>query len=104
MTRVLTLEAEYGCYPIWEVLTPPDGDGVRNINVAELGLSQSLVKHLLDWASEFDSTLDHDYPPDSGFPTNEALRRFNIIGSTLAESLQRELGTGVIVKHVPYKG
>lgn len=104
MTRILRLEAEYECYPLWEIMTPPDGESVRNVDPAELGISPPLVNRLLDWKSEFDSTLNHDYPPDSEFPTNEARDRFKVMGAAIAESLRQELCSGIFIEHVPYSG
>jgi len=47
---------------------------------------------LSKWAAMYDETLDSDYPPNSGFKSEELEREFKREGELLAESLRSELG------------
>lgn len=47
---------------------------------------------LTRWTAIYDETLDADYPPNSGFKSEDLEREFKREGERLAESLRSELG------------
>lgn len=67
-------------------------DEYGDINPCKLPISKELQLRLLKWASIYDQTLDFDYPPNSGFKTEELERDFKQEGERLVESLRVELG------------
>ncbi|CAD5201617.1 hypothetical protein [Pseudomonas sp. FEN] len=58
----------------------------------ELPISKELQERLLKWAAIYDETLDVDYPPNSGFKSEELEREFKSEGERLVISLRNELG------------
>jgi hypothetical protein len=58
----------------------------------ELPISKELQERLIKWAAIYDETLDVDYPPNSGFKTNELECEFKFEGERLAKDLRGELG------------
>jgi len=85
---------DYQCYPLWDIgETGPD-----NIDPGLLPISEPLAEALLAWASDFDGILNWDYPPNSGFSTQQEEERFVAKGRELATRLQAELGSrGAVV-------
>jgi hypothetical protein len=84
--------ADYQCFPLW-------GEGA-NIGPATLPISPGLVASLQQWATDFDATLNQDYPPDSGFADEGAERQFRTRGQALAEQLATELGDQYAITYV----
>lgn len=87
--KKIKLMADYECFPLWDA--SPEGGG-RNINPDELPISSSLKDRLNLWALKYDNTLNRDYPPDSGFKSDEEENQFNIEGRSIFEKLKEELG------------
>ena len=85
--RNLKLMADYECFPLWET----DENGLKNINPNELSISEELKRDLLAWADKYDSTLDWDYPPDSGFKYKQEKLESEATGENLYERLKGEL-------------
>lgn len=79
--------ADYGCYPLWWV----DKSLTGNIDPAKLPLSPETFHRLSNWASAYDATLNLDYPPDSGFASEEEAQAFELEGISLWQQLQKEL-------------
>lgn len=86
--RTIKVMADYQCFPLWEA-SPGE---VGNIDPDDLPISQSLKERLATWARAFDATLNMEYPPDSGFESEEAEVEFKREGHRLAEQLRDELG------------
>lgn len=86
--RNIKLMADYQCYPLWDMSLDEYGD----IAPCELPTSNELQLRLSKWAAVYDETLDADYPPNSGFKSEELEREFKREGERLAESLRSELG------------
>lgn len=84
----IKLMADYQCHPLWDMSPDEYGD----IAPCELPISDELQLRLSKWAAVYDETLDADYPPNSGFKSEELEREFKREGERLAESLRRELG------------
>jgi hypothetical protein len=62
-SKMLKIMPEYQCFPLWL-----KGDGIfENISPDDLPISNALKIRLTNWQNKFDSTLNHDYPPESGF-------------------------------------
>lgn len=89
----IKLMADYQCYPLWNVSPGESGD----IDPSELPISKGLQQHLLKWVAIYNETLDQDYPPNSGFKTQELEIKFKVEGERLAECLKVELGSGFSV-------
>jgi hypothetical protein len=88
MTRELKLMTDYHCFPLWEPLE----DGTRNVSPDELPLSSDLREALREWAAAYDRTLNHDYPPLSGFASPAEEGAFEVEGRRLWKELQAQLG------------
>jgi hypothetical protein len=67
-------------------------DEYGDMDPCELPISKELQKRLLKWAAIYDETLDVDYPPNSGFKSEELEREFKLEGERLVISLRDELG------------
>jgi hypothetical protein len=86
--KSIKLMADYQCHPLWNMSPGEYGD----INPDDLPISQGLKDQLHAWARVFDTTLNMDYPPDSGFESEEAETEFRRAGYRMAEQLRAELG------------
>jgi hypothetical protein len=86
--KCIKLMADYQCYPIWNMSPGEYGD----MAPCELPISKELQERLLKWAAIYDETLDVDYPPNSGFKSEELEREFKSEGERLVISLRGELG------------
>ncbi len=51
----------------------------------------------MKWAAIYDETLDVEYPPNSGFKSEELERDFKLEGERLVINLRDELGPGFSV-------
>jgi hypothetical protein len=91
--RNLKLMADYNCFATW------DTDAPDNVNPDELPISMELKSRIHEWEAEFDSTLNRSDPASSGFPTEAALRYFDLEGMKIWQSLKDELGSEY---HVQY--
>ena len=80
----LKLMSDYHCFPLWAM--------PGNIDPDDLPLSDELKSALHQWATSYDRTLNHDYPPDSGFADPKDEEAFEVEGVRLGQELQRELG------------
>ena len=87
--------ADYGCFPLWE--TDPDRAG--DIDPCSLPIDEALRERLAAWAAAYDSTLNQDDPPHSGFASPAAELDWLRMGDVLAADLQRALGAGVTVTY-----
>ncbi|WP_455914717.1 hypothetical protein [Pseudomonas syringae] len=85
----IKLMPDYQCHPLWNMSPDEYGD----IAPCELPISEELQRRLTKWAAMYDETLDSDYPPNSGFKSEELEREFKQEGVLLAECLRDELGT-----------
>lgn len=90
----LKVMADYGCWPVW------DEDGSPyNVDPALLPIAEVLCTRLLAWAEWFDRFLNWDDPGGSRTVSAAEELAFNSEGRTLAENLQRELGTEATVRY-----
>lgn len=83
----IKLMVDYQCHPLWNMSPDEYGD----IAPCELPISEELQERLSKWAAIYDETLDADYPPNSGFKSEELESEFKREGERLAESLRNEL-------------
>ena len=97
--KTFRLRAVYGAPPIFN----PDVDEMGYMEPSELRLSASLLAQLDEWHREFQRTFSDDYPPDSGFASEDDRRRHNVRGAELAALLQQELGASVRIEFIPIK-
>lgn len=86
--KYIKLMADYQCHPLWNMTPDEYGD----IDPCELPISEELQLRLSKWASIYNETLDVDYPPNSGFKSEDLERQFKLEGERLAENLRCELG------------
>lgn len=85
----IKLMPDYHCYPLWE-----DSDNnFENIDPYSLPISKILANDLIQWAKEYDTTLDIDDPLSSGFKNTEEELSFRHKGENLFERLKLELGS-----------
>ena len=62
MNKYLKIMPEYGCSPLWV----SDNNGTfNNLYIRKIGLS--LVNRIDVWNQLYQSTLNQEYPPESGF-------------------------------------
>jgi hypothetical protein len=86
--KILKLMADYHCFPLWNVSSCEVG----NISPDDLPLSKTLNKRLAYWASVYDKTLNMEYPPDSGFSSEQEEKWFKQEGALIFECLKHEIG------------
>jgi hypothetical protein len=91
--KCIKLMADYQCYPIWNMSPGEYGD----MAPCELPISKELQERLLKWAAIYDETLDVDYPPNSGFESEELESKFKLEGQRIVISLRDELGPEFLV-------
>src|SRR5690606_31404844 len=77
----------------------PHVESMGHISVVDLPISEVLRDELFEWDTKYQATFDDDYPPDSGFATSELAEAHRAIGKSLAERLQRELGSDYVVEY-----
>jgi hypothetical protein len=87
MMRKLKLMTDYNCFPLWETVK----DRLENIDPNSLKISEELKNSLYRWAEAFDATLNQDYPPDSGFATEEEVEKFEQEGRRIFNELKEQL-------------
>ncbi|MEU7820507.1 hypothetical protein [Catellatospora sp. NPDC049133] len=98
MTRQrIVMSADYCCgHP----LSVTDADGISQVrDPASLPISEALVSRLAAWKRRFDQTLDHQYPPDSGFASPNDEHEFYADGLVLATALALELLDSHVVEY-----
>jgi hypothetical protein len=88
--RIIKLTLEFCCWPVWEIFT---NDLSENIDPSTLPISKKLQRRLINWSHAYDAALDQNYPPDSGFNTQEEVDAFNAEGVYLENQLRCELGS-----------
>ncbi|WP_047302582.1 hypothetical protein [Pseudomonas fluorescens] len=91
--KVVKVMPDYQCFPL-RSLSP---DSIGNVDPEELPISQELKADLMSWVLKYDDTLDEEYPPDSGFSSEEDEAEFNKKGEHLFERLKVELKGYVVV-------
>ena len=84
----IKLMPDYHCYPLWE-----EDNNFDNIDPYSLPISKTLANDLMQWAKEYDITLDIDDPLNSGFKNIESELYFKQKGEYLLERLKSELGS-----------
>ncbi|WP_155836871.1 hypothetical protein [Paraburkholderia mimosarum] len=97
--KTFRLGAVYGAPPIFN----PDVDEIGYVKPSDLHVSPHLLAQLDEWNDEFQQTFSDDYPPDSGFNSEDDRKRHNTRGAELATLLQQELGAGVRIEFIPLR-
>jgi hypothetical protein len=95
--KSLRFGAVYGAPPIFN----PDVDEMGYIELTKLHISPYLLMQLEEWNAAFQQTFFEDYPPDSGFKSEEDRDLHNKWGVILTTLLQRELGASVQIEFRP---
>jgi hypothetical protein len=84
---VIKVMTDYESHPLWM----PARDGTVNIDPESLPITRKLVQELLNWADEYDATLNQADPLASGFSDSAAEDAFYERGKRLAGQLAAEL-------------
>ena len=84
----IKLMPDYQCYPLWGI----SENNLGNIDPKSLPISEGLISSLMDWAKEYDATLNLEDPLSSGFATKELELAFKKEGEYLLKRLRTELG------------
>ena len=88
--QTFKLMPDYQCFCLWEM-----GQNIyENTDPNKLPISQELKRDLSAWEKKYDDTLDEEYPPDSGFKSEQEEKQFKKDGENLQKRLQQELGDG----------
>lgn len=90
MMRKIKLMADYDCFPLWEA----SKDKLENIDPNSLKISGDLKESLYRWGKAYDTTLNQDYPPDSGFTTEREAEKFEQEGRRIFNELKRQFMDG----------
>jgi hypothetical protein len=85
--KKIKIMPEYGCSPLWLY---DEKNSVKNLDISELAVSQSLKNDILLWANTYESTFDEAYPPDSGFSNNSDEKAFESAGVLIWEKMLKE--------------
>jgi hypothetical protein len=99
MTKCLRFGVVYGAPPVFN----PEIDEMGYVDLDDLHLPSKLLARIKKWNDEFQLTFFDDYPPDSGFKTTSDLEQHNSVGAELAELIQKELGSDVLIEFVSTK-
>ena len=83
----IKLMPDYGCLPLWH----HDDEEVGEIDPLIIPISYELAADLLDWAKEYNQTLNDECPQDSSFSNKELEIQFSEKGLGLAKRLNEEL-------------
>lgn len=85
MSNRLSIRTEYSAWPIWDI------DDFGYVDPAQLPLEPETVNQLLAWQTTLDSTFNQEYPPNSGFSSNEAGEAWRLEGIRLWQKVKEEL-------------
>lgn len=86
MRKRLQLKPKFRCYPLWL-----DGEIFSPIDPETLPISVELKNSLNEWNDRYQSLLNMDYQPLSGFQSDLEEKLFMEEGCALAKWLQNEL-------------
>jgi hypothetical protein len=86
----LRIAPEFGCYPIW--ISNGNLSVPESIPSTELHVSNELSELINKWDSLFQSTYNDDYPPDSGFLSEELCNLYFELSEDVYRKLIQELG------------
>ncbi|QYJ93153.1 hypothetical protein [Shewanella spartinae] len=86
MTSIKVM-TDYLCFPLWHY----GADEVGEIDPTSLPISKELSSSLMEWAAEYDATLNEDDPASSGFLSSLAEADFIEKGLKLAQELKSVL-------------
>lgn len=95
--KSIRLGVVYGAPPIFCA----DMNQMGYVELDLLPLTRSLVADLKTWDREFQNTFREDYPPNSGFRSEEDVLEHNRRGVLLWERLQQEMGKNTSVEFIP---
>ncbi|WP_155834367.1 hypothetical protein [Halotalea alkalilenta] len=87
--RIIRLNAEYFCYPLWEK-TPGLDPG--DINPNDLPLSDVLKRDIIEWAEVYNSSFNSADPANSAFDSPDTDIWFEQEKKRILRELKRELG------------
>lgn len=82
----LKISPEYQCSPLW---TSEDGETYEHLEINDSPFDEDLKNKLFKWAEKFESTLNQDYPPDSGFASGCEEREFENQGLEIWKQISK---------------
>jgi len=97
--KSIRLGVVYGAPPIFCA----DIDQMGYVEPDCLLLTPPLVADLKAWNQDFQATFCEDYPPDSGFQSEDERLEHNKRGVQLWLELQQELGANMFVEFIPLR-
>ncbi len=97
--KYIKFGVEYGAPPFFNT----DVDKMGHIDFDEMGLSNDLLSRIREWDNDFQNTFDENYPPDSGFKSENDVFLHNLEGKEISVLMQKELGKDFLVEFVPLK-
>lgn len=95
------LKVDYSSWPTWY------DDGLRfgDFDPAQLPIRQETLQRLLRWQEVYDNTYEDEYPYNSSFPSEEALKIWVREGLRLWVQLNKELSSEYeVIKQLLYQG
>jgi hypothetical protein len=96
MRATIKLWADYGSWPIW------DEDDAGAIDPSDLPLNQETINRLHSWQASCDATLNHEFPQNSKFLSEEEENSFEQEGISLWNQLRHELEAEYQVTYQTY--
>lgn len=97
--RKIKIRAEYECFPLW---IKNDHGVYENISTETLNLSESLSERIKMWSKKFDSTLNTEYPPNSGFRDLNDAKKFEKEGLEIWRELVSNLGENYKISYFSF--
>lgn len=85
--KSIKVMTDYNCMPLWHY---GSGD-VGEIDPSTLPISKDLISGFMAWADDYNATLNHQSPQDSGFKSKDVELAFIDRGLVLAQELKNEL-------------
>jgi hypothetical protein len=87
MKKKIKLHADYYSFPVWWV----ESDTVVCFDPSQLPITSELLKRLMNWQDQYDSTLNMNDPIESGFENDIEEELFESEGLSLWAELREEL-------------
>jgi len=99
--KYLKLSPEFESSPLW---IGSDGLIFHHLNIDNSPFNEELKRKLSEWAKKFEETLNQEYPPDSGFKTEEEEYDFEQLGLNIWKAIREHYSSHFeIVYYKSYK-
>lgn len=83
-----------------------DMDKMGCVDIEDMNIPEELISDIRIWDSEYQKTFSEEYPPSSGFKTEQEVIQHNLRGAVLFERLKESVGfdTDVVFLPLTYEG